>query len=77
VSTVGFTGEILRPPDLEYNAARRLWNAMIDKRPAVLARCRSTSDVVAALSQDTEQRLAMLTVSVQEYDIADARPVSG
>jgi hypothetical protein len=38
---------------------------------------RSTSDVVAALSQDTEQRLAMLTVSVQEYDIADARPVSG
>jgi quinol monooxygenase YgiN len=26
---------------------------------------------------DTEQRLAMLTVSVQEYDIADVRPVSG
>jgi quinol monooxygenase YgiN len=26
---------------------------------------------------DTEQRLGMLTVSVQEYDIADVRPVSG
>ncbi len=50
MSTVGFTGELLRPPDLGYAAARRLWNAMIDKHPAVIARCRSTNDVVAALA---------------------------
>ncbi len=46
-----FSGELLRPRDREYEAARRLWNAMIDKRPAVIARCRSTTDVAAALTQ--------------------------
>jgi FAD/FMN-containing dehydrogenase len=51
VSTRRFTGELLRRPDQGYEPARRLWNAMIDKRPKVIARCRSTSDVVAALAQ--------------------------
>ncbi len=46
----GFGGEILEVADPGYDAARRLWNAMIDKRPAIIARCRSTQDVVAALA---------------------------
>jgi FAD/FMN-containing dehydrogenase len=50
VSTPNFSGELLRPHDQRYEAARRLWNAMIDKRPAVIARCRSTTDVAAALA---------------------------
>ena len=32
---VGFTGEILLPSDDAYDSARTIWNAMIDKRPAV------------------------------------------
>src|SRR5262245_58304415 len=50
VSGVGFTGELIRSADLGYDAARLLWNAMIDKRPTLIARCRSTDDVVAALA---------------------------
>ncbi|HEX2288358.1 MAG TPA: hypothetical protein VHH31_06350, partial [Gaiellaceae bacterium] len=47
----GFTGELLGPGDAGYEAARGLWNAMIDKHPAVIARCHSTGDVVAALER--------------------------
>ena len=42
----GFKGEILLPSDGAYESARNIWNAMIDKRPAVIARCATTSDVV-------------------------------
>ena len=51
VSVVEFLGELLAPSDPGYDIAGRLWNAMIDKRPAVIARCRATSDVVAALAR--------------------------
>jgi FAD/FMN-containing dehydrogenase len=40
------SGALLRPTDEGYEAARRIWNAMIDKRPALIARCRIVSDVV-------------------------------
>jgi hypothetical protein len=43
--------DLLEPGDPGYDDARRLWNVMIDKRPAVIARCRSTEDVVAALAR--------------------------
>jgi FAD/FMN-containing dehydrogenase len=46
----GFEGEILLPADGGYDGARRIWNAMIDKRPAVIARCATTTDVVRAVS---------------------------
>jgi hypothetical protein len=41
-------GPLLLPADAGYDAARTIWNAMIDKRPAMIARCRSISDVVRA-----------------------------
>ena len=58
---VGFTGEILRPSDGAYEDARKIWNAMIDKRPAVIARCTSTADVVHAVNvaRDTGLVLAV------------------
>ena len=46
----GFKGEILLPGDGAYESARKIWNAMIDKRPAVIARCATTSDVVRAVN---------------------------
>ena len=43
-------GEILRPRDSAYENARKIWNAMIDKRPAVIVRCVTTADVVHAVN---------------------------
>jgi FAD/FMN-containing dehydrogenase len=44
-----FGGDLLRPGDPGYDEARRLHNGMIDKRPALIARCLTSSDVVAAV----------------------------
>ncbi|MEP6600443.1 MAG: FAD-binding oxidoreductase [Nitrospirota bacterium] len=46
----GFKGEILLPSDGAYEGARKIWNAMIDKRPAIIARCATTSDVVRGVN---------------------------
>lgn len=42
-------GPVLGPADPGYDAARRVWNAAIDQRPAVLVRCADVEDVVTAL----------------------------
>ena len=44
-----FDGELVRPADPTYEAARRAWNGAIDKRPAIVVRPRGTADVVAAV----------------------------
>src|SRR6266511_5581203 len=41
-------GAVVAPGDAEYDAARRCFNALVDRRPAVIARCVGASDVVAA-----------------------------
>ncbi len=43
-------GELIVPPDPGYDAARRIWNGMIDRRPAAIACCLGTADVIAALA---------------------------
>jgi len=47
--SVGLNGDLLRPGDAGYDGARSLWNAMIDRKPAVILRCASTSDVVTGV----------------------------
>jgi FAD/FMN-containing dehydrogenase len=42
-------GDLIRAGDPGYDEARAVYNAMIDKRPAAIARCRDTADVVAAV----------------------------
>jgi FAD/FMN-containing dehydrogenase len=44
------TGEVIRPDHPEYEAARRIHNGMIDKRPAVIVRCRNAQDVAGAVA---------------------------
>src|SRR6516225_9046972 len=43
------SGEVFRPGDGGYDEARAVYNAMIDRRPGLIARCRNIADVRAAL----------------------------
>src|SRR3989475_6178662 len=54
-------GEIVRPQDEGYDDARKIWNAMIDRRPALIVRCRDAEDVTRsiAFARDHELPLAV------------------
>ena len=52
-----FSGRILRDGDTSYDDARSIFNAMIDRRPALIARCATTQDVVAAVNFARERDL--------------------
>ncbi|RNF31703.1 FAD-linked oxidase [Massilia aurea] len=54
-------GEILQANDTGYDNARAVWNAMIDRRPAIIVRCAGTADVRASLAyaRDHQLRLAV------------------
>src|ERR1700694_4328383 len=50
-------GPLLRPGDATYDEARRVWNGMIDRRPALIARCAGMADVIEAVSFAREHAL--------------------
>jgi FAD/FMN-containing dehydrogenase len=52
-------GDLLRPDHPDYDRARRVWNGMIDKHPALIARCYSTEDVVTAVNFAREHQLVL------------------
>jgi len=52
-----FSGEIVGPGDPGYDAARAVWNSMIDRRPALVVRPAGVDDVVAALRFAREEEL--------------------
>ena len=45
-----FAGELVGPEDPSYEQARAVYNAMIDRRPALIARCASTADVAETIA---------------------------
>src|SRR5262245_21950820 len=48
--TAGLRGLVLRPGDHGYDEARKLWNGMFDRRPALIARCVGAADVIGAVN---------------------------
>jgi FAD/FMN-containing dehydrogenase len=55
----GFSGQVLELAQPGYDEARRVFNGMFDRRPAVIARCASTADVVAAVNAARENGLVV------------------
>jgi FAD/FMN-containing dehydrogenase len=52
-----FRGELLTNGDAGYDAARKVFNGAIDRRPAVIARCSSDDDVIQAVNFGREEKL--------------------
>jgi FAD/FMN-containing dehydrogenase len=52
-------GELIRPGDAAYAAARKVYNGMIDKRPALIARCANAADVIAAVNFAHDHNLTL------------------
>ena len=52
-----FTALVIRPADADYDTARRIWNASIDRRPGLIVRCTGLADVIAAVNFAREQQL--------------------
>jgi FAD/FMN-containing dehydrogenase len=45
----GIGGQVIRPGDTEYETARHIWNALIEKHPGMIVRARGTADIVSAV----------------------------
>lgn len=81
------TGDLLVAGDRGYDDARALWNGVIDRRPAVIARCRDEDDVRAALRLASEHGLRLAirggghnvagTASVDDGMVIDLSPMDG
>ena len=65
----GFRGQILEQGEPGYDDARKLWNGMHDKYPALIARCSGTADVVAAVNFARDQGL-LLSVRGGGHNVA-------
>jgi FAD/FMN-containing dehydrogenase len=50
-------GTLVQPGDPDYDQARKVWNGMIDKRPALIARCAGVADVIQCVNFARERNL--------------------
>ena len=66
---VRLQGPLLLPGDDGYDASRTVWNAMIDKRPAAIARCLGSADVVACTEFARENDI-LLSIKGGGHNIA-------
>ncbi len=55
----GIRGETIDPADKNYDEARKVWNATVDKRPSLIVKCSGLADVVAAVNFARDQSLLL------------------
>jgi FAD/FMN-containing dehydrogenase len=60
-AVAGFRGELIDAEHPEYDAARAVWNGMVDRRPRLIARCAGTADIAAAIrfARDRDLEIAV------------------
>jgi FAD/FMN-containing dehydrogenase len=69
-------GEVLQPGDESYDEARKVWNGMIDKKPALIVRCASADDVVAVVGFARENGI-LLAVRGGGHNVAGTAVADG
>jgi FAD/FMN-containing dehydrogenase len=69
-------GALLRPGERRYESARTIWNAMIDRRPALIAQCEDVQDVAVAIRFARETG-ALISVKGGGHNIAGSAVVDG
>jgi FAD/FMN-containing dehydrogenase len=52
-------GKLIKPADADYDAARKVYNAMIDRRPRFIARCVDVADVIACVNFARENKILL------------------
>jgi FAD/FMN-containing dehydrogenase len=72
----GLRGDLVTASDPGYDEARALWNAMIDRRPALIARCAGAADVVLSLKLAREKDL-LVSVRGAGHNIAGKASCDG
>ena len=72
----GFSGCILRPADIGYEKTRKVHNGLIDKWPALIARCRGVADVAAAIMVARDHKLEV-AVRGGGHNVAGRSTVDG
>ena len=73
---VKLRGELLRSGDTGYDEARRVWNGMIDKHPALVVRCMSAADVINAVNFARDNHL-LLAVRSGGHNVVGTATVDG
>jgi FAD/FMN-containing dehydrogenase len=72
----GFGGVLLRYGDAEYDEARTVFNAMVDRKPAMIAQCESAADVQAAVRYGVTNQLE-LSVRAGGHGVTGAAVTDG
>jgi FAD/FMN-containing dehydrogenase len=71
-----FSGQLLQPTDADYEPARRVHNGLIDKRPALIARCRNAADIVDAVNLGRDSGLE-IAVKGGGHNVAGRGAIDG
>ena len=64
-----FGDAVIRPNDAAYDEARRVWNGMIDRRPAAIVRCRDAAEVRSAVVAARAQGLPIDPSGAQAFSL--------
>src|SRR5439155_21322231 len=57
-------GQVIQPADAEYDAARKVYNGMIDRKPRLIARCTDVADVISAVNFARDHKLLVFVRGV-------------